>query len=71
MHRKPWEKTLKGKISENNDANDYYYSWIELETEDGDLEYLVKRYIGASFNAKDVIIKVRDGAIFITTDDEE
>jgi hypothetical protein len=69
--RKPWEKTIQGTFEYHNDGNDYFYEWYELETEppSQSLEDLIEEYLGAGFmSSTKVEIKVRKGAIFITSE---
>ena len=65
MDRKPWTKTIQGTITEETDANDYYYHWIQFETEDVDITSLEDLFEAANLNEEHVTIKIRKHALFI------
>lgn len=67
VDRKPWEKEFSGVATYSNDANDYYYSWVEIDTEEGDtLEDLFDEFLNVNLgNDQEVVIKARKGALFI------
>lgn len=65
MSRENWEKVLEGSVKLDNDANDYYISWANIYTDEGDFEELCEKYLNADYDAKPIIVKVRAGAIFI------
>lgn len=60
-----WEKVFNGMIGIDNDANDYYYSWITFESPEGNLQAILEEWLDINYTPKKVRVKVMDGAIFI------
>lgn len=60
---KGWENVIKDTMSEHNDANDFYYHWVELEK--NSLTDILIEALGLSFDETPVLIKVRKGGIYI------
>jgi hypothetical protein len=67
MQRKPWDKKYRAEVTIDSDANDYFYEWVDLEG-CPDFEDLIRE---ANLEGHKVIVKVRDGAIFIVRESEE
>jgi hypothetical protein len=60
---KEWDKIIKDVMSENNDANDYYYSWVELG--ENSLEDILIEALDLSFEDTPVLVKIRKGGVYI------
>jgi hypothetical protein len=60
MNRKNWDKTITGLIKKDNDANDYYFEWIEFESDTHNLTDLFEEFLGAGI-CKDVKVVVKGG----------
>ncbi len=65
MNKKLWTFNEKGIASQENDANDFYYSWISLEAGGKNLEELFQDYLGVDLADVKIRVKARNGAIFI------
>lgn len=71
MNKDLWTFNEKGTASQDNDANDYYYSWVSLEAGGKDLEQLFEDYLGVGFCDTKIRVKARQGAIFIVLDGDK
>jgi len=73
MNRDKWTFNQKGTLEENNDANDYYYSWIEanIGEDNHGLEWLFSEFLGVGFDKTNIRVKAREGAIFIVKEGDE
>ena len=66
MNKENWVKTFNGKMSIDNDGNDYYYEWVSLESDEGSLTDILQEWFELGFDPIKVRIKVMKNAIFIT-----
>jgi len=60
MNKKNWNNIIEGKVVYENDANDYYFQWVEFEHK----EYSMLGLFEKVFNigcGKDVKVKVKFG----------
>ena len=74
MNVKNWVEIFDAELSEENDANDFYYRWIALKTDHRKYDSLEDLFVdvlgvGIASHTK-VRIKTFDGAIFIQRVDE-
>ena len=76
MKRLPWEKEYQAKMEYSNDANDFYYEWVDLEVEDNNdeietIQDLFEKYFDVGIhNEPKVVIKARKNSIFIYLKEE-
>ncbi len=71
MNRELWTFNEKGTASEGNDANDYYYSWVDVDVKGMDIEDLFKEFLGVDLGETKIRVKARKGAIFIVLDGDK
>lgn len=73
MNKKLWTFNKKGTVTNESDANDYYYSWISLDCGGKNMEDIFKKFLGVG-NSSDgvkVRVKARKGAIFIVKEGDK
>lgn len=71
MNKKLWTFNEKGIATQDNDANDFYYSWIELSAGGKNIEELFSEFLGVDFHDTRVRVKARKGAIFIVLEGDK
>lgn len=65
MNKELWTFNETGTASRENDANDYYYSWVSLEAGGKNLEDFFEEFLGVWSGDTKIRVKARKGAIFI------
>lgn len=71
MNKKLWEFNETGEASADNDANDYYYSWVNLEAGGKDIKELFEEFLGVGYATTKIRVKARKGAIFIVVEGDK
>lgn len=72
MNKNLWTFNEKGRVFEDNDANDYYYSWVSLDVAGKNIEDIFKEFLGMdSISGTKVRVKAREGAIFIVLEGDK
>ncbi len=71
MNKKLWEFNEIGEASVDNDANDYYYSWVNMEAGDKDIKELFEQFLSIGYDATKIRVKARKGAIFIVVEGDK
>jgi len=72
MNKDLWTFNEKGTACQDNDANDFYYSWVSLEAGGKDIEQLFEDYLGVGLGpGVKIRVKAREGAIFIVLDGDK
>lgn len=66
MNRKNWDEKLKGTICEENDANDFYFNWVEFKSKDNKYSFmdLFEKFMNLSLNDQEVVVKGGKGILF-------
>ena len=71
MNKDNWELSFDGEVCLANDANDYFYEWIELQSDEGTLKDILEKYLGIKYQEKTIGIKVMEGAVFFYVKDSK
>lgn len=71
MNKKLWEFNETGIASIECDANDFFYSWASLQTENMNLEELFEEFLKIDSSEVKIRVKAREGAIFIVLDGDK
>ena len=73
MNKDLWTFNEKGDISIDSDANDYYYSWVNLSVGNfNSFKELVEEFLDVSYyDPKKIRVKARNGAIFIVSNGDK
>ena len=70
MNRNNWEKEFEGEMYLENDANDFYFEWVQLDSEEGNLNQICYKWLALNQKPKKFKIKVFNGALFIQRIDD-
>lgn len=70
MPKEKWEKIFYDKVVYDNDANDYYIEWVDLEKTD--LCALMAEFFNVGLGHDALVqIKVKKGALFMVAVENE
>jgi len=64
VNRKNWDRVIDAEIQLDNDANDFYFQWVQLLHSDIDIEDLFKEAFGLGYDPMKVRIKIGKGILF-------
>ena len=71
MNKELWTFNETGTALEDNDANDFYYSWISIDVDGKNLKDLFYEYLAVGLSSVNIRVKARDGAIFIVREGDK